>query len=139
MNRSRTDVAPRAAIMHLARPIVAATLALAAACSRNSGSPNTKGCDLSLKLPDGFCARVVADTVGRARHIAVRSNGDVFVARLASRRDSGGISVIRGDTVQRFGAGAMHGVVLANDSSLYVSTAHEILHYRFATKALAPF
>jgi glucose/arabinose dehydrogenase len=124
--------------MHFARPLVAATLALAAACSRDSNSANTNGCDLSLKLPDGFCATMVADTVGRARHIAVRSNGDVFVARLASRRDSGGISAIRGKTVERFGSGAMHGVVLASDSSLYASTAHEILRYRFAANALTP-
>jgi glucose/arabinose dehydrogenase len=125
--------------MHLARPLVAATLALAAACSRDTSTANARGCDLSLKLPDGFCAMVVADTVGHARHVAVRSNGDIFVARLASRRDSGGVSVIRGKTVERFGSSATHGVVLASDSSLYASTAHEILHYRFATNSLTPF
>lgn len=125
--------------MHHARPLVAASLALAAACARDNAPANTRGCDLSLKLPDGFCATIVADTVGHARHIAVRSNGDIFVARLASRRDSGGISAIRGKTVERFGNAAMHGVVLASDSSLYASTAHEVLHYRFATKSLTPF
>jgi glucose/arabinose dehydrogenase len=125
--------------MHLARPLLAATLGIAAACSRDNSPANPRGCDLSLKLPDGFCAIVVADTVGRARHIAVRSNGDIFVARLASRRDSGGVSAIRGTTVERFGFGATHGVVLASDSSLYASTAHEIVHYRFAANSLIPF
>jgi len=125
--------------MHHARPLVAASLVLAAACARDNAPANTRGCDLSLKLPDGFCATIVADTVGHARHLAVRSNGDIFVARLASRRDSGGISAIRGKTVERFGNAAMHGLVLASDSSLYASTAHEVLHYRFAPKSLTPF
>ena len=33
-----------------------------------------------LTLPPGFCALVVAENVGRARHIAVRRNGDIYVA-----------------------------------------------------------
>src|ERR1043166_8232346 len=123
--------------MHCARPLAVAVFLAAAACHRQQpATPN--GCDPSIKLPDGFCARVVADTVGKARQIAVRSNGDILVARLSSRRDSGGVSVIRKDSVIRFGSGSTHGLVLASDSSLYVSTAHEILHYRFAGLALEP-
>jgi glucose/arabinose dehydrogenase len=110
---------------------------VAAACHRSDHAA-VSGCDASIKLPDGFCATIVADTVGRARQIAVRSNGDVFVARLNSRRDSGGVSAIRGDTVEQFGSGATHGLVLASDSSLYVSTAHEVLHYRFVNNGLTP-
>ena len=33
-----------------------------------------------LTLPQGFCALIVADSVGGPRHIAVAANGDVFVA-----------------------------------------------------------
>ena len=33
-----------------------------------------------LKLPQGFCALVVATDVGPARHVAVASNGDLYVA-----------------------------------------------------------
>ena len=123
--------------MHLARPLALVSLAIAAACNR-SHPVAASGCDASLKLPDGFCAAIVADTVGRARQIAVRANGDVFVARLSSRRDSGGVSAIRGDSVEKFGTGSTHGLVLASDSSLYVSTAHEILHYRFVNNSLTP-
>jgi len=122
--------------MQYVRPLSAAALLAAGACHRSS--PAANGCDPSLKLPDGFCATVVADTVGKARQLAVRANGDIFVARLASRRDSGGVSVIRKDSVVRFGSGATHGLVLATDSSLYVSTAHEILHYRFAGLDMLP-
>src|SRR5829696_2593791 len=33
-----------------------------------------------ISLPPGFCAIIVADNVGFARHAAVRPNGDVYVA-----------------------------------------------------------
>jgi hypothetical protein len=35
--------------------------------------------DSGLKLPAGFCATVFADGIGHARHIAVASNGVVYV------------------------------------------------------------
>ena len=34
-----------------------------------------------LKLPDGFNATVVAENLGRARHIVVNSNGDIYVSK----------------------------------------------------------
>lgn len=39
------------------------------------GDPDNGG----LYLPDGFEAVVVADSVGRARHLAVSNNGDIYV------------------------------------------------------------
>lgn len=41
--------------------------------------------DGGLTLPDGFCALVVADSVGSVRHLVVAANGDIFVARRKSR------------------------------------------------------
>ena len=43
-----------------------------------------------LKLPQGFCAAVVAENVGHARHLVVAPNGDVFVAL-----SGGGIMALR--------------------------------------------
>ena len=37
-----------------------------------------------LTLPPGFCAAVVAENVGRARHLVVAPNGDVFVSTSAA-------------------------------------------------------
>jgi glucose/arabinose dehydrogenase len=122
--------------MHLARPFLAAALLVAIACNRKSTTPS--GCDPSIKLPEGFCATLLTETAGRARHIAVRTNGDLFVARVGARRDSGGITAIRGATVERFGSSPMHGVALASDSTLYASTAHEILRFRFRGDSLSP-
>jgi glucose/arabinose dehydrogenase len=122
--------------MHPARLLVAIVV-VAAACRRSS--PTTaEGCDASIKVPEGFCATLVTDRAGRARHIGVRKNGDVFVARLASRRDSGGISVVRGTTVETFFTSPVHGLAMASDSTVYASTAHEILRFRFRGDSLAP-
>lgn len=123
--------------MYRARPLLAAAALAVAACDRDTVT-TASGCDASIKLPDGFCATLVTDTAGRARHVAVRSNGDVFVARLASRRDSGGVTSIRGTTVMRFGRASHHGLALASDSTLYASTADAILRYRFRGDSLAP-
>jgi glucose/arabinose dehydrogenase len=44
------------------------------------------GSDTTVRLPDGFCAVVFADSVTGGRHLAVAPNGDVFVQRTAPRR-----------------------------------------------------
>jgi glucose/arabinose dehydrogenase len=124
--------------MHRASlPTAAALLAVVASCNR-SGPTTAEGCDASIKVPDGFCATIVTDDAGRGRHIAVRTNGDIFVARLASRRDSGGVSIVRDGEVATFGSAPVHGLALASDSTLYVSTAHEILRYRFRGDSMGP-
>lgn len=48
-----------------------------------------------LTLPDGFCALVVARDLGRPRHLAVASNGDVFIA---VRGEEGGVLALRDTT-----------------------------------------
>ena len=53
--------------------------------------------DPQLALPEGFKAYVVADGLGRARHIQVRNNGDLFVSRRRSGSNpgEGGIVALR--------------------------------------------
>src|SRR5690625_1950408 len=48
-----------------------------------------------LTLPDGFCASVIADNIGPARHLAVASNGDIY---LKTRGQEGGGEALRGTT-----------------------------------------
>lgn len=50
-----------------------------------------------LALPDGFEAIVVADSVGRARHIAVNENGDIYM-KLRGVTTEGGSAVLRDTT-----------------------------------------
>ncbi len=62
-----------------------------------------------LVLQDGFCAIVVADSLGRGRHLTVRENGDIYVA-LRQKNDHGAIAALRdndgdgrADTIAYFG------------------------------------
>ena len=59
-----------------------------------------------ITLPEGFCATLVADSLGPARHIAVAPNGDVYVK---TRSEEGGIAALRdttgdfrADVIERF-------------------------------------
>jgi len=54
--------------------------------AQTQSKPATKGKTAScpkdssgLRLPSGFCATVFADSIGHARHLAVGSNGVVYV------------------------------------------------------------
>jgi len=48
-----------------------------------------------ITLPEGFCASLVADSLGPARHIAVAPNGDIYVK---TRSEEGGIAALRDTT-----------------------------------------
>ena len=71
--------------------------ALAAACGQPpvpepeeaTPSASLPACDPDnggITLPDGFCALVVADGLGAARHLTVAPNGDIYVAILGTSR-----------------------------------------------------
>src|SRR6059058_4233036 len=77
--------------------LIVVTALLAAACSRDKTgtASGDVACDAGLKLPPGFCAVVFADTLGPARHLAVRRNGDVIVGVLDQRREPGGVVALR--------------------------------------------
>ncbi len=70
-------------------------------CDANNGG---------LKLPQGFCALIVADKLGPARHLAVAANGDVHVMVNRDRSGTpGGIVAFRdtngdgrADQIERF-------------------------------------
>jgi glucose/arabinose dehydrogenase len=78
--------------------------------SRN-GLPVQTADNGGLFLPDGFEATVVVDSLpGRARHIAVNDNGDIYVkARFAREKDESVIALRdtngdgRADIIKRFG------------------------------------
>lgn len=79
----------------------------------------------AIKVPDGFCAVVVAEGVEGARHLAVRPNGDVFVATYGGRgagAQPGGVVVLRdttgdghADVRTRFGDVGGSGIALRDD------------------------
>lgn len=102
-----------------------------------------------ITLPPGFCAVVVADSVGRARHLTVASNGDVFVALARERRSEGevvegGVLALRdadGDGVaeqrERFGSGAGDDVEFRG-GFLYFSSNEAVVRYPWRAGSLRP-
>jgi glucose/arabinose dehydrogenase len=115
-----------------------------------SGSAQTKGaCDPDnggLTLPSGFCAAVVADGLGTARHLAIAPNGDAYVAIQAGRGSAGGavVALHDGDGDGRYEvqermtvAGGVTGIGLRN-GYLYVATPTSVERYKMTPGQLKP-
>ena len=118
------------------------------------------GCDQDnggLTLPSGFCASVFADNLGKARHLAVAPNGDVYVNTWSSsytelKNAAGGYLVAlrdsdrdgKADQVERFGpvhvdgkAGGGTGIAVYN-GAVYAEDDGKIVRYRLGTGSLVP-
>jgi glucose/arabinose dehydrogenase len=161
--------------LRLTRGGIAVLLLVAAACSKsgdanarrdavassqaaNAAPPVCTTGTAELKLPAGFCATVFADSIMHARHVAVASNGDVYVtiegtqpstekkisgadknaptpASFVALRDTNHDG--RADVVKRIGAIGNTGVALAN-GFLYVDEGKQIVRYARSDSALAP-
>lgn len=90
--------------------------------------------DASIQLPAGFQAITVADSIGRARHIAVRDNGDIYV-QLSVDKDGKGIAALRdengdghADRIEYFGSHTGTGMAIYN-GFLYCSSNTEVYRY----------
>src|SRR5262249_18100283 len=90
------------AMHRVLRPLVmglfCATFAVITALMAASHRETTPACDPDnggITLPDGFCALVVADSLGAARHLAVASNGDLYVATIARRAGAAPLWALR--------------------------------------------
>jgi glucose/arabinose dehydrogenase len=112
------------------------------------GAAGTPGCDPDnggLKLPPGFCAAVVADNVGKGRHLVVAPNGDLFVSLETGRGGTGGGVVALRDTDgdgkmdkrEHFGRGSATGVALRN-GYVYFATPNSIIRYKLPPGELMP-
>ena len=134
--------------MRTAGTVFLATVCAAAIAVVGAGGANaTPQCDPDnggLKLPPGFCAAVVADDIGPARHLAVAQNGDVYVALESSRGHSGGVVALhdangdgRFEVKEPFGNDSVTGIALRG-GFLYVATPTSVLRYRMAAGALKP-
>jgi glucose/arabinose dehydrogenase len=108
--------------------------AAAVTCDANNGG---------ITLPAGFCAELISDGVGTARHIAVAPNGDVYVALMGRRAGGGGVIALRPDdtghlaTKETFGTGSSTGIGLRN-GYLYVATTTTVVRYKMTPGQLKP-
>lgn len=99
--------------------------------------------DDGLALADGFCAVVVHDGVGPARHVTVTPGGDLFVA-LREAEGGGGVVALRdttgdgrADVEERFGDTGGSGV-LWRDGRLFFAPDDRVLRWRLPAGSLAP-
>ena len=88
----------------------------------------------TLKLPTGFSAQIFADGIGRARHLVVSPQGNVFV-KLSRLEDGKGIVMLqdldkdgKAEKQTRFGNYTGTGIELTRDH-LYASSDEEIFRY----------
>jgi glucose/arabinose dehydrogenase len=100
-----------------------------------------------ITLPAGFCAAVVADNIGFARHIALSPRGDMYVMQrnvreglppgsIIALRDADGDG--RFEQQERFGGADLVGTAIAwRDNYLYVGANTKIVRYRMGD-ALVP-
>lgn len=104
-----------------------------------------------LILPDGFRALVVAEQTGRARHLAVNNNGDIYVKLTYNDVMRGGGGTVglrdldgdgRADSIVYFGdykdeGGSAVGVTIHN-GYLYTSTVRQVLRNKLTPGELVP-
>ena len=117
----------------------AAMLALAFGAFGQAALPKPDPDDGAIKLPPGFRAVVVADDLGKLRHLTVAPNGDVFVktsdAGIIALRDTSGDG--RADLKESFGSGGGTGIAWRN-GWLYHSTNSAVFRYKLAPGELKP-
>jgi glucose/arabinose dehydrogenase len=91
-----------------------------------------------LKLPGGFAATKVADSLGGARHIAVTPQGEIYV-KLGRPKNGGGIVVLqegangKAKVKNRFGNYGGTGIYVKN-GYLYASSDEEVFRYKLNDK-----
>jgi glucose/arabinose dehydrogenase len=132
--------------MHMFRLTAAVGLAAFAALVGAAQQPPSR-CDAGnggLTLPPGFCAAVVADHLGPARHMAVSPRGDLYVileedpdrrGAVVALRDADGDG--RFEQQQRFGPGLGGTGLVWRETFLYVGGDSQIARFRMGD-ALVP-
>jgi glucose/arabinose dehydrogenase len=58
-------------------------------CNKSKTSENKTPAKADLKLPGGFSATIIADSLGPVRHLAVNSQGDIYVKLSALKNGKG--------------------------------------------------
>jgi len=131
-------------------PLVFSLVSLSA-CAGEPGKPADKKTgqpadgDVVITVPKGFRTSLFADALGRARHIAVSSNGYVYI-KLARKKDGNTILRLKdnngdgkAEEVTGFGNYTGTGIAIKN-GYLYASSDEEVFRYKLdaANKVISP-
>ena len=117
-------------------------------CMKSGGLPKGDADNGGLFLPGGFDAVVVHDSVGRARHLAVNENGDIYV-KLRVPIDGKGIVALndsdndgKADVVEYFGnypdTGNYGTSMRIHKGYLYFTTAGEVYRTKMTPGKMIP-
>ncbi len=125
----------------MSRVLVAALAALLVASTPQVRKPVCAPDNAGLTLPPGFCALVVAESIGPSRHMVVLENGDLLVAVSGPR---GGVRLLRdttgdgkADVVSAFGVGGGTGIAFGGEY-LYFATNDAVVRWHWNIGQLAP-
>ncbi|HWC72991.1 MAG TPA: PQQ-dependent sugar dehydrogenase [Gemmatimonadales bacterium] len=125
----------------MTRVVVIALVALLVGSTPQVSKPVCAPDNAGLTLQPGFCALLVAESIGPSRHLVVLENGDVLVAVGGAR---GGIRVLRdttgdgkADVVRSFGVGGGTGIAFAGEY-LYFATNNAVVRWHWQIGALEP-
>jgi glucose/arabinose dehydrogenase/cytochrome c553 len=147
--KSQVFLLAEAATQKFAHTMLAVFLLLMLSrCSNEKRLPKGDADNGGLFLPDGFEAVVVADSIGRARHLAVNDNGDIYV-KLRSPDSSKGSVALRdtdndgkADIIQTFGdypdSGSYGTGMRIHKGYLYFSTAGIVYRTKLTPGKLIP-
>jgi glucose/arabinose dehydrogenase len=118
------------------------------AAARRRGRVQCDADNGGITLPPGFCAVVVADHLGAARHMVLTPNGDLFVAINQGARDPVppfGIIALRdangdgkAEIVQGFNPGKGGSGIDWGNGRLYFGENDRVLRYRLRSGDLMP-
>ena len=117
-------------------------LAVVLAASAKAQSPKCPADNGGLTLAPGFCAILVAESLGPVRHLAVAPNGDILAARGGA---NGGVIVLRdttgdgkADVIAKFYEGpGGSGIALTSDA-VYFAPNDRVLRFPWTPGALMP-
>ncbi len=125
----------------MTRFVFAALAALLVASTPQTSKPVCAPDNVRLTLPSGFCALLVAESIGPSRHMVVLENGDVLVAVAGQQ---GGVRLLRdttgdgkADIVRSFGIGGGTGIAFAGEY-LYFATNDAVVRWHWQIGALDP-
>ncbi len=111
--------------------IVASILVVIFSCGNYGARENVK-----IQLPKGFTAILVADKLGACRHLALNSNGDIYV-KLEKLKDGKGMLRLRdtnadgiADDIKSFDKYPGTGIAISN-GYLYASSNSSVYRYKF--------
>jgi glucose/arabinose dehydrogenase/cytochrome c553 len=133
------------------RLLTAAAILLFTACYTKRPLPAGDNDNGGLVLPGGFDAVVVADSIGRTRHITVNDNGDIYVKLTYNdiMHGAGGTAALRdnnndgrADIIAYFGdykdEGGLPAGIRVHDGYLYTSTVKNIFRNKLDNNNLLP-